>query len=105
MKWALALIAALMLAGCDQRGAADGYAFGEPTWVQTELRITVVLVPSAAEMRRIGPKVEGRELMAFARVSPSGECTIYKLDSRKTYAPEWDGHELNHCIYGEWHND
>lgn len=100
----LALIAAVLLASCDSPTASDGYAFGEPTWVQTDLRVTIVLVPSVAEMRRIGPKVEpGRELMAFARVAPDGRCTIYKLDSRVAYAPEWDGHELNHCIYGEWH--
>ncbi|MBA4766071.1 MAG: hypothetical protein H2049_00365 [Porphyrobacter sp.] len=96
------LAALLLLASCEQP-AADGYSFGTPTWVRTELRVKVVLVPSLEELRRIGPKVEGRELHAFAQISPTGECTIYKVDSRKHYAPEWDGHELNHCIYGEWH--
>lgn len=99
----LVILAALLLAGCPASSAGDGYTFGEPTWVATELRIKVVLVPSIADLRRIGPKVEGRDLMAFAEVSPSGTCTIYKVDSRAAYAPEWDGHELNHCIYGEWH--
>ena len=99
---ALILALGLLATGCKQP-AADGYEFGEPTWVATELRVTVVLVPSAEEMRRIAPKIEGREVMAFARIRPDGNCTIYKLDSRVKYAPEWDGHELNHCIFGEWH--
>jgi hypothetical protein len=103
MKRAIAAIV-LLLAGCDNKIAVDGYEFGEPTWVATELRVKVVLVPSIEELRKIGPDVaEGRNLMAFARVSPDGSCTIYKLDSRVRYAPEWDGHELNHCIFGEWH--
>jgi hypothetical protein len=105
VRWAFAALILPLLLGCDEpRPAADGYVFGEPTWVATELRVKVVLVPSIEELRRIGPDVpEGRDLMAFARVSPDGTCTIYKLDSRARYAPEWDGHELNHCIFGEWH--
>lgn len=105
MRWAILIAGLLLTIACgQQRTGADGYTFGEPSWVQTELRVTVVLVPSIAELRRIGPKVEpGRELRAFAKVSPDGTCTIYKLDSRVAYAPEWDGHELNHCIFGEWH--
>lgn len=97
------ILAALLLAGCPSSTASDGYTFGKPTWVATDLRIKVVLFPSIAELRRNGPKAEGRDLMAFAEVSPDGTCTIYKLDSRVSYQPHWDGHELNHCIYGEWH--
>lgn len=105
MKRLFAIAGLLLAASCNEaRPAADGYVFGEPSWVVTDLRVKVVLVPSVAELRRIGPKVDpGHELMAFARVSPDGSCTIYKLDSRVAYAPEWDGHELNHCIFGEWH--
>jgi hypothetical protein len=103
MRWGIAFLILPLVSACD-KPAADGYQFGEPSWVQTDLRVTVVLVPSVEELRRIAPKVEpGREVMAFARVSPDGSCTIYKLDSRVRYAPEWDGHELNHCIFGEWH--
>jgi hypothetical protein len=103
----LIILAALLLGvSCsDQRTASDGYVFGDPTWVQTKLNIAVVLVPSETELRLIGPDVpEGRELKAFAKVSPDGTCTIYKLDSRVSYQPEWDGHELNHCIFGSWHD-
>lgn len=104
MRWAIVLIGLALTMACDSKPrGADGYTFGEPTWEQTDLRVRVVLVDSLEDLRRIGPKDQGRELYAFAKVSPAGECTIYKVDSRRLYLPEWDGHELNHCIYGEWH--
>lgn len=98
---ALWLMPFTVLAGCDT-GAADGYTFGKETFLNTDLKVKVVLVESQSELRRIGPKVEG--LMAFSKINPEAKtCTIYMVDSRKDYQPEWIGHELAHCVYGEWH--
>lgn len=96
------------LIACDAK-ASDGYRFEEAGWVATDLDVKVVLLPSIEALRDQYAEVNGRtlgpneELFAFGEVNPSGSCTIYKVDSRVEYAPEQDGHELNHCIYGEWH--
>jgi hypothetical protein len=42
--------------------------------------------------------------MAFGFVSPDRPaCTIHIVDPAKDYRPEWIGHELTHCLHGQWH--
>jgi hypothetical protein len=31
------------------------------------------------------------------------ECNVYIMDPKVNYQPEWYGHELVHCMYGDWH--
>lgn len=98
------LFASLALASCGPTPSTpgvDGYKFGKETFLRTDMKLRVVLLPNQAELRKIGPPKEG--LMAFAKLYPDGSCTIYMVDARSKYEPEWLGHELTHCIYGEWH--
>ena len=47
-----------------------------------------------------------RKLYAFSLVSKlGGVCTIYIVKPTKTYKPEILGHEVFHCLEGDWHND
>jgi len=101
----LGLMPLLMLAGCD-KVASDGYTFERAETVNTDMRLTVVVHPSETDLRRHLPRggvvEQGSELMAFA-VLRKGQCEVHTVDARVTYAPEWMGHELAHCIYGRWH--
>lgn len=101
-----AALLALLLLGCKQQAAPDGYAFASAEYVQTEIALRVVLVPTQAELRRIAPRtVENPEnLMAFGRISSDHKtCTVYMVDARTHYQPQWMGHEFAHCVYGRWH--
>lgn len=105
MRAALILAAALLLGGCDQ-SAADGYAFGVPTFDRVEPNIRVVTHRSLAELRAAAPKgvydAEAAKLMAWSVIRPDG-CEMHVVDPAVSYQPEWIGHELAHCAWGEWH--
>ena len=47
-----------------------------------------------------------RKLYAFSLVSKlGGVCTVYIVNPTKTYRPEILGHEVFHCLEGDWHSD
>jgi hypothetical protein len=102
------MAAVLALAACGQQGA-DGYVFGARQFDRGTVTVAVVEHPSEAalraEARRLGVGAGGgRELMAFGFVSPDRPaCTIHIVDPAKDYRPEWIGHELTHCLHGQWH--
>lgn len=112
----LILIIAMTLSSCEpgpQRGK-DGYYFEKETFVRTEFPIEIVLVKSEEEMAKlIKPKmdsvvgdVEPKAVAAFSTIRMSEtRCTIYMLDPKISYQPEFIGHELVHCIYGVWHRE
>ncbi len=98
--------ALLTLASCGQTGA-DGYEFGNATFVADTATVSVITYGSQAELRAVaqrqGVRAEGGDLMAWATVNPSGHCTIHIVEPARTYRPEWLGHEFTHCIRGDWH--
>lgn len=73
------------------------------------MQVDVVLLKSQKEMEAAllsaGGKVDSkREVAAFAIYSvKEPKCTIYMLDARIRYEPEFIGHEFAHCVYGQWH--
>jgi hypothetical protein len=100
----------LLLAGCKLDGPPDGYEFGKAEYVQTDLQVKVVLVHNRDELLKLAPaaaravNTDSTELMAYGTLSKDHKsCTIYFMDARSNYQPEWMGHELAHCIYGRWH--
>ncbi len=117
LAWGLLAVIAVAISGCDkaphQGKAADGYVFGDPSFERSKLEVEVVLLQSTAALERAhkealatrrGARVAaGRELAAFSILSEAG-CTIYAIDPKVSYKPEFLGHELAHCIYGEWHD-
>jgi hypothetical protein len=103
----LAVAAALLLSSCKPTGT-DGYTFEKAQFTQTSFTVTMVLVQNEQELVKLAPpaaiKLQGSkgELFAFGKVGPN-RCTIYAVDPAAQYRPQNLGHELTHCIYGEWH--
>jgi hypothetical protein len=108
----------LFIAGCEKtpsnKKGADGYYFEKETFVRTEFPVEIVLVQSQAEMRKeiekrkknVEGKVNSKDVAAFAIIRMNDpKCTIYMIDPKVKYEPEFIGHELVHCIYGVWHRE
>jgi hypothetical protein len=114
---AVAITTALfVLVACDnpskQRGA-DGYYFEKETFTRTEFPVEVILVKDAAAItaeikkrNNIQGTVEPKNVAAFSVVRLNDpKCTIYMVDPKNKYEPEFIGHEFVHCIYGVWHSE
>lgn len=103
----LAIIAAALLVASCNNGSGDGYRFERAEWTQTTIQTRIVLVQSRAELLKLAPAeahVRGAEIQAFSLISADHRvCTIYVIDPRVRYEPQWIGHELTHCIFGRWH--
>lgn len=106
-------LATIILASCEpgpQRGK-DGYYFEQETFVRHQFSVDIVIAKDQEELNELarvhGIKIaEGREAGAFARLEMSRpHCTIYTIDPREIYIPEFLGHELTHCMYGSWHKE
>lgn len=98
------VLAALALTACGQ-SAPDGYTFEGAQWSRTSGDITFVLYPDRRSVAAAAPAVahrDGEELMAWSIASPS-RCTVHVVDPRRDWQPEWLGHEVAHCMFGEWH--
>ena len=61
------------------------------------------LVAAAPAATRKAVAAEGRDLMAWSVLRPSG-CEVHIVDPAVKYAPEWIGHEIVHCVYGRFHS-
>lgn len=106
----------IFFTSCDSgshRGK-DGYFFEKETFVRTEFPMEIVLVQSKAEMEKliearqsqVAGTVQSKFVAAFSilRINET-KCTIYMMDPKVSYEPEFIGHELVHCIYGVWHSE
>ena len=97
------------------RLAADGYYWEREEYPKKEI---VLIDLKVAEnqlqweeyVRSKLPLWDADNLGAFATVrTPDGpgergdECTVYIKDPDWIYEPEFIGHELLHCFYGNWH--
>jgi len=107
---ALAIVVLLVIVSCQKKNVgADGYYFEQETFTRLENHVTVVLVKDQTEMTKLlaehGRTVEaGREVAAFSVLSmEDSSCTIYMIDPKISYQPEFIGHEFVHCLYGNWH--
>lgn len=108
----------LFIAGCDSKPTSkkgkDGYYFEQETFVRTEFPVQVVLVQSEKEMIAIMrqksipvySKVNPKDVAAFSIIRNNDPtCTLYIIDPKVSYQPEYIGHEFVHCIYGIWHRE
>jgi hypothetical protein len=114
---ALFIIMIIGIASCGKtpinNTGADGYYFEKETFTRTEFPIEIVLVESPDEMARLIAKqkhvqgdIEIKNVAAFSTIRMKDtKCTIYMLDPKVHYEPEFYGHELTHCIYGVWHKE
>lgn len=111
-KKCLIVLAALTLGSCDKpqysKVGADGYTFGTIQYVKTDLRVEVTvhmsreaLVEAAKEYGEDRP-----DLAAFSILYPkSNLCKVHIVNPEASYEPEFIGHELIHCVYGQWHTN
>lgn len=107
------LVAIGVIAGCDSKPSTpnkgvDGYHIETTTFERTEIPVSIVLVKSQeelkAEFKKRSPKGDPRNLAAFAVIRPNdSKCTIYMVDPKVKYEPQYIGHEFVHCMYGDWH--
>lgn len=104
------------LVACDNPGGKkgkDGYYFEKETFTRTEFPVEVVLVKDSAAIAEEIKKrnnlfgdVEPKKVAAFSIIRLNEpKCTIYMIDPKNKYEPEYIGHELVHCIYGAWHSE
>lgn len=97
----------LLLASC--KGGSDGYYFSQKEFDHTkDPKISFVLYPSAAEFNkevaRRGIKTEG-QVFGFSVLGKDGTCQVNIVDPAVDYRPEEMGHEITHCLYGDFHKD
>lgn len=104
----------LLGASCKPSGgnnhiAADGYRFEPTERLLRDPAVRVVTYRTRAEflasyMAQGGSASKRDVLMAFAAYNVErNTCTIYAMDPAVQYQPEFLGHELAHCLYGNFH--
>lgn len=67
--------------------------------------VTVVRFQSVAELDaylHFTPAGPDKELLGYT-VWDGPRCTIYIVDERVSYRPEILGHEMTHCLAGDFH--
>lgn len=106
----------LTLVACDnpskQKGK-DGYYFEKESFTRTEFPVEVVLLKDEAaitaaikERNNVHGIIDPKNVAAFSVVRMNDpKCTIYMIDPKNKYEPEYIGHEFVHCIYGVWHSE
>lgn len=106
----------LTLVACDnpskQKGK-DGYYFEKESFTRTEFPVEVVLLKDEAaiiaaikERNNVHGTIDPKNVAAFSVVRMNDpKCTIYMIDPKNKYEPEYIGHEFVHCIYGVWHSE
>lgn len=104
-----------MAATLAQRGSwtmrlsKDGYYFEKREYQKEEISVSVVVAKDRFEWKayvrdKVGAFAEPSKLGAFAALrAEDNECTIYIKDPDWVYEPEYIGHELAHCVFGDWH--
>jgi type IV pilus biogenesis protein CpaD/CtpE len=104
------LAATLAIAGCNAPPtSADRYKFEVKQTTNFDTRVMVVEHESLRELQRAATKAGAKtsanqDLQAFSVMYPkSDRCVIHIIDPSVRYVPEFIGHELTHCIYGQFH--
>ena len=107
----VSLVALLLLTSCNpapQKGA-DGYRFGEKQYEKFTVQINIVTYKSQTDLQKaLGNRadVASKDVIAFSELKPPFDtCTIHMVDPKVTYQPEFVGHEMLHCVYGQWHTN
>jgi len=86
--------------------ATDGYIFEGKDFTQQNIRINMVYYESLDQLRleatlRDYPNTD--LMLAFAEADGK-YCEIHTVDPNLEYRPERYGHELMHCVHGNWHS-
>jgi hypothetical protein len=110
----LALVASpFFLSACgdtqQNKPGKDGYRFEQATFERTEFPVEIRMFDSEEALQdafkaRPGITADPKSVAAFSIIRLNQtKCTIFMIDPKVSYQPEFIGHELVHCIYGQWH--
>lgn len=93
-------------AAAQSRVGVDGYTFLSKAAQNYNFRVKVVVYKDRAALNAEARK-RGLPLATAAfTISPTridNTCYIHIVDPYNRYEPEIVGHEIHHCIYGQWH--
>jgi hypothetical protein len=85
----------------------DGYRFEVKDTEMLTPNIEFIIIKNRKEYNDIRKKFFGHHwdtVQAFTRWRPESKtCIIYIKDPMWMYQPEYIGHEVAHCIWGNWH--
>lgn len=114
-KWISVSLLALTLISCSKK-ASDDYEFERKEYTLLDQKIEIVLISSEQEFNKlakefVGPDQNAGNLGAFSRLRlnrddenlAGSECIVYIKDPAWVYEPEYIGHEITHCLFGDWH--
>lgn len=88
----------------------DLYKFSTPQYFKDHVFVKIVTYPTFAHLA-LAAKIQGfdnwQAVRAFAVQDPSllGPCTVHIVDPSVSYHPDYAGHEILHCFYGNWHQN
>ena len=93
----------------DSLKSADGYQFAGKEFDNTDTKIEFVIHPSYRDLRKSARDSgieNNKSVMAFSTLTGHDykRCVVHIIDPNVSYAPEYIGHEIVHCIYGRWHD-
>lgn len=91
----------------DGEVGGDGYVFQQKAFSRLVLRLRVHEYRTRAALHRavlrVAPDTEAiDDVVGFATFGTRG-CDVYLLDPAVRYEPEVIGHELAHCLHGNFH--
>lgn len=85
----------------------DGYRFEVKDTEMLTPNIEFIIIKNRKEYNDIRKRFFGHHwntVQAFTRWRPESKtCIIYIKDPMWMYQPEYIGHEVAHCIWGNWH--
>ena len=111
MKLAIAALMSILLVGCNV-GGSDGYKFETKDYTAKQVILTtktyedrIGLLTAYSQVGK--PIAEGRSLQAFSTVNKYSDgtvkCEIHIMEPTVKYQPDFIGHEVTHCLYGQFH--
>ncbi len=112
MKWFsfvmfVVLLTMAIMSIANNPQATDGYIFESKQFTNQDVRVRMVYYDDLSELQleaEIREFENSESIMAFA-FSDRKYCEIHAMDPEIEYKPERYGHELMHCIHGNWHHD
>ena len=110
MKWFsfvmfVVLLTMAIVSIANNPQATDGYIFEGKQFTNQDIRVRMVYYDDLDELQLeadIRGFADSQHIMAFAQ-SDRKYCEIHTMDPEVEYKPERYGHELMHCIHGNWH--
>lgn len=91
----------------SKKPGKDGFIFEGKDGEMLNPNVQFVIMKNQEEFNEVRKKFFGHHwhtVQAFTRWRPETKtCIIYVKDPDWEYEPEFIGHEVAHCIWGNWH--